>query len=784
MGVVYKATDLQLNRTVALKFLAQNVQSEVERKDMFKKEAEAAANVSHQHIATVYEFNDIGYDDDGKTHAFIAMEYVEGVTLRKVLEAQELPTLKVISYARQIAEGMKSAHLHHIIHRDLKPENISITSDDEVKILDFGLARWKEKGDSIEGGKLQGSIPYLSPERVQGEEGDALSDVWQFGVVLCEMLTRGLPFRGNYPQAFMYSIVHEPPKGLEHAQRGNIEKLRLLTLRCLEKEKAKRIQSFDEILAILNAISNEEKSSWDIWKQRLAIPAAVLLIITAILLYYGLPFRQSTKPEVGSQLLLGVLPFVISTEKDTINAWPDYIQSLLTSDLIGLENVSVQDPLSLNSTLEQFNGDIQRGNFEGLYRKLSEAKITHLVKGSIKKSGKQYILQSSIVDPETKKILVASEERVTNENELPSTVRRLSQQVIDYFDLEVLRKEHSRDLQPWLSNRPHNLSAMKAFIEATRISFKGFSGAGEFHRRAIALDSLFLPPRIWLTVGAAVEGDMEGAYDEYKKLLRLEQFANPFELVMMKWAGAFLKQDNAAMRKFLKVALVYSPGNNILLYQLAFTYFATKEYREAIQTMKPSIDANWEYLQAYVLCGIAHFRLKQFDEAKKMFERVERMAPNRLESMMYQFAIAKKENDTLVMQKYEDKFFATASEKRISPSKANTELGYLFLKDGSYDDAIRYYKKAINLDPSNVEALYGLAYVYQMQHRFQDALHYTNMLLRIDPTNTSAHYFAATLLDTLGRANEAVIKYKDFLQRDSLSVDAEKARNRLQELTR
>lgn len=784
MGVVYKATDLQLNRTVALKFLAQDVQSELVRKEMFKEEAQAAGYLNHQHIATVYEFNEVGFEENGTTHAFIAMEYVEGVTLRKILEAQELPTLKVISYARQIAEGMKSAHTHRIIHRDLKPENISITSDDEVKILDFGLARSKGKFDSIDGGKLQGSIPYLSPERVQGEEGDALSDVWQFGIVLCEMLTRGLPFRGNYPQAFMYSIMHEPPKGLERAQRGTRERLRLLALRCLEKEKVNRIQSFDEILGILNAITKEEKSPWDRWKQRLAIPAAGLLIITAILLYYGLPFRQSTKPDVGRQLLLGVLPFVISTEKDTINAWPDYIQSLLTNDLIGLENVSVHDPLSLNSTIEQFNGDMRRGNFDGLYRKLSEAKITHLVKGSIKKAGHQYILQSSIVDPETKKILVVSEERVTDENELPSTVRRLSQQVIDYFDLEILRKEHSRDLQPWLSSRTHNLGAMKAFMEASRLSYRGLKGAADFHRKAIELDSLFLPPRIWLTAGMIGVGERDEARREYESLRRLEHHASPFEAAMIGWVGAFFEMNIPEMQRYIKTALMYSPGNNILLYQLAYTYYMLKEYASVTQTLKPAVNSNWDYLPAYSLCGISYFRLNQQGEAKQMFEKLLHAGDSSPETPLYLFTIANFERDSARMYDYEHILCKVAREKGESRATAFCWIGDMLFRSRLHLAAMQYFHRALALESTNIFAMLGLADVHKHRGEFIEALRYTEQVLKLAPKNNHGYYISATLFDTLGRSKAAIARYKEFLARDSSSAEAHEALMRLQQIER
>jgi len=205
MGVVYKAEDTKLKRTVALKFLPREYSSDVAAKERFIHEAQAASALDHNNICTIHE---IGETDDSQS--FIAMGCYEGQSLKSKIEkgrlSKGLPSEKIeetVEYIIQIAKGLKRAHEVGIVHRDIKPANIIITEHDEVKILDFGLAKLAGQTRLTREGTTIGTVAYMSPEQAQGNEVDHRTDIWSLGVILYEMLTGHLPFRGG----IMFSFI-------------------------------------------------------------------------------------------------------------------------------------------------------------------------------------------------------------------------------------------------------------------------------------------------------------------------------------------------------------------------------------------------------------------------------------------------------------------------------------------------------------------------------------------------------------------------------------------------
>ncbi|TDI98510.1 MAG: serine/threonine protein kinase, partial [Caldithrix sp.] len=206
MGMVYKAEDIKLKRTVALKFLPLEFTRNPEAKTRFMKEAHAAASLDHPRIGTIYEVDET---DDG--HMYIAMAFYEGETLKDVHARGPIPLKRVIELVLQIANGLASAHEKEITHRDIKPANIMITEDGFVKIVDFGLAKLGDSTKITKSGMAMGTPAYMSPEQVKGTQVDHRSDIWSLGIILYELLTRRLPFRGDNEMAMLYNIVNEEP---------------------------------------------------------------------------------------------------------------------------------------------------------------------------------------------------------------------------------------------------------------------------------------------------------------------------------------------------------------------------------------------------------------------------------------------------------------------------------------------------------------------------------------------------------------------------------------------
>jgi predicted ATPase/predicted Ser/Thr protein kinase len=250
MGVVYKAHDIKLDRTVALKFLPQHLTKSEEDKQRFSREAKAAAALNHPNICTIHNVE----EHDG--NQFIVMEYVDGKTLRDYVGALRETPLRVeqaLSFALQITEALSEAHKKGIIHRDVKPDNIMVTADNRVKVMDFGLAKFKGSANVTKTGGVVGSIAYMSPEQIQGEEVDNRTDLWALGVVLYELLSARSTFHKDYEASIIYSILNETPTPLSNVNPDIPKKISGIVEKLMEKHPDNRYNNDGELLTDLRS---------------------------------------------------------------------------------------------------------------------------------------------------------------------------------------------------------------------------------------------------------------------------------------------------------------------------------------------------------------------------------------------------------------------------------------------------------------------------------------------------------------------------------------------------
>ncbi len=253
MGVVYKARDTNLDRDVALKFLPDDFVNSAEDVLRLEQEAKALSVLNHQNIATIHDVTEV----DGKK--YIVMEFIPGGTLRGLLkertaEGKELSLDEILVFGIQIAEGLASAHDAGIIHRDVKTENMMLSARGTVKITDFGLAKLRGGDNLTKTGSTPGTAAYMSPEQLRGLEVDTRSDLFSLGVVLYELTTALLPFRGAHDAALAYAIVHETPEPLGMARTGVPPSLARVIDRCLEKDVSRRYQNADDVASDLKRI--------------------------------------------------------------------------------------------------------------------------------------------------------------------------------------------------------------------------------------------------------------------------------------------------------------------------------------------------------------------------------------------------------------------------------------------------------------------------------------------------------------------------------------------------
>ncbi|HEY9225474.1 MAG TPA: serine/threonine-protein kinase, partial [Gemmatimonadaceae bacterium] len=272
MGIVYRATDLRLRRTVALKLLRTQSPDDPRAKERLLAEARAAAALDNANICTIYEVG-----ETAEQVPFIAMAFYSGETLEQVLHRGPLPIATAIDYATQIARGLGAAHQRGIIHRDIKPANVVVTADGVLKLLDFGIARNVDVGASHDG-VTPGTIAYMSPEQVTSRAIDPRSDLWSLGIVLYEMCTGARPFGGEHAGAILYAILHESPPPANTLRPEIPGRVASIIERLLAKDPAQRHNDAEELISDLTSPTRA-----DVRTPRTRRPRRALWLAAAVL---------------------------------------------------------------------------------------------------------------------------------------------------------------------------------------------------------------------------------------------------------------------------------------------------------------------------------------------------------------------------------------------------------------------------------------------------------------------------------------------------------------------
>ncbi len=415
MGIVYKAEDTRLDRTVALKFLPPELLREKEAKKRFIQEAKAAAALDHPNICTVYEVDEA----DGQT--FIAMSYIEGQSLKDKLKEGPLNVDEAKDIALQVAEGLKEAHEKGIVHRDIKPANIMLTEKGQAKITDFGLAKLSWGVDLTKPATIMGTVAYMSPEQARGEEVDHRTDIWSLGAMLYEMLSGERPFQKAQEQALIYSILNDNPTPLSMLRSDIPTQIEHVIEKALAKKMKERYQHIAELIGDLKESP----------------------LIT---------FAKAEKSIV-------VLPFDdLSPDRDQ-----EYFSDGLTEEVISdLSGISALRVISRSSAM----------TFKGTKKTAPEIakqlNVQYVLEGSVRKAGNNLRITAQLIDA-TKDTHLWAEKYNGIIDDVFDIQEKVSRSIFSALKLKLSAEEEHR-----ISKKPiENIQAYEYYLKAREVMFGG-----------------------------------------------------------------------------------------------------------------------------------------------------------------------------------------------------------------------------------------------------------------------------------------------------------------------
>ena len=732
MGVVYRARDAHLDREVAIKVLSPGTITDEAARKHLRKEALALSKLNHPNIATVYDF------DTQRGMDFLVMEYIPGITLSEKLPAGALPEKEVLRLGIQLSDGLAAAHEHGVVHRDLKPGNLRLTSDGRLKILDFGLAKLRQPvaetaatESSPQTHSISGTLPYMAPEQLAGEEVDARTDIHAAGFVLYEMATGQRPFAEVQSGQLIGALLRKepiPPRALNPKVSAELERI---IRKCVEKDPENRYQSAKELAidlrrqqtGVLSAVQPAAKSArrWSAKSVGLGIGILASLIVLVIALNVGrLRERVLGRSDVPRIESLAVLP----VKNFSGDPGQEFFADGMTDDLIaGLAQIKAVKVISRTSVMHY------KGTNETLPQIASELGVDGIVEASVTRSGGRVRITAQLIDARQDRHLWANnyEREMTDVLSLQSElVQAIAGEIrVQVTPQESERLKMARRVDPEVYDT--TLKGKATLEYATREG--QFRQAIELFQKAIDRDPTYAPA--WAGLGEST----------------WSLAATGFEFV----APAEVRDKAiAAAEKALELDGTLADAHKA---RADIAIDGEWDLAKAQQHFEKAIELRPSYAAAHNLYGQMLGMLLRFDEERRHYDRARELDPlspwNDINGVGWWFGQGQFER---ALEEGE-----RARQRNPTLWVIPWQMGFAQLLLGQPGQAVPEFEAALEmLRPERTAAVLApLGLAYGLAGRQADALKILTEMEQASQKRYISPYYLAVVYSGLGRMDEA-----------------------------